>query len=65
MLKVDNKNTRTTSLTLFWCFYSKIWTYFTPSNVSLVDIEQVNVSWVDPVDSKNKLIDILIGIVIL
>ena len=46
MLKVNNKNTRTTSLTSFCCFYSYLWTYFTPfSSVSIVNFEQVNVSW--------------------
>ena len=34
------------SMTLFWCFYCYFWTYFTPfSSVSIVDYEQVNVSW--------------------
>ena len=29
------------------CFYCKLWTYFTPfsSSVSIVDFEQINVSW--------------------
>ena len=31
MFKVNNKNTRTTSMTLFWCF--------------IVNFEQVNVRW--------------------
>ena len=47
MFKVYNKNTRTTSLTSFWCFYYELWTYFTPfSSVPIVNFEQVNVSWV-------------------
>ena len=47
MFKVNNKNTGTTSLTPFWCFYCKLWTYFIPfSSVSSVDFEQVNVNWV-------------------
>ena len=45
MFKVNSKNTWTTS-TSFWCFYCKFWTYFTFfSTVSIVDFEQVNVSW--------------------
>ena len=45
MFKGDNKNTRTTSLTLFWCFYCHLWTYFTPfSSVFIADFEQSNVS---------------------
>ena len=44
--KVTKKNTRTTSVTLFWCLYSKLWTYFTPlSSVLIVDFEQANFSW--------------------
>ena len=36
MLKVNNKNTRT----------HKLWNYFTPfSSVSIVDVEQINISW--------------------
>ena len=34
------------SMTSFWCFYNEVWTYFTPFSVSIVDFEQVNVSWV-------------------
>ena len=45
MFLVNNKNTRTTSLTLFSSFYCELWTYFTPfSSVSIVDFEEVNVS---------------------
>ena len=29
--KVDKKNTRTTLMTRFWCFYRSLSTYFTPS----------------------------------
>ena len=47
MVKNINKNTRTTSLMSFWCFYYWLGTYFTPfSSVSIIDFEQVNVSWV-------------------
>ena len=42
MFKVNNKNTRTTSLTSFWRFYCLLWTYFTPfTSVSINDFEQV------------------------
>ena len=45
MFKVNNKNTRTTSVTSFWGFYCWLWTYFTPfSSVFIVDFELVNVS---------------------
>ena len=47
MFKVNNKNTRTMSMTSFWCFYRQFCTYFTlQTNVSNVDFEQTNVSWV-------------------
>ena len=45
-------NTKTTSLTSFWCLYcqlpvSLLSTYFIPfSSVFIVDFEQVNVCWV-------------------
>ena len=43
MFKVNNKNTRTTLLTLFWCFYCQLWIYFTCfSSVFVVEFEQVN-----------------------
>ena len=45
--KVNNKITRTTSLTLFWCFYYLLYAYFTYfSSVPIIDFEQLNVSWV-------------------
>ena len=35
-----------TSSTSFWYFCCYLWTYFTPfSSVSIVDFEQVNISW--------------------
>ena len=41
MFKVNNKDTRTTSM-LLYCY---LWTYFTPfSSFSIVEFEQVNVS---------------------
>ena len=46
MFKVNIKNTRTKSLTSFWCFYCWLGTYFKSfSSVSIIDFEQVNVSW--------------------
>ena len=45
--KVNNKNTKTTSLTSFWYFYCQLWTYFTAFfSISLVEFEHVNVSLV-------------------
>ena len=44
MIKVNIKNTRTTS---FWFFYGLFWTYFaTFSSVSIVNFKQVNVIYV-------------------
>ena len=48
MFKVNNRNTRTRSEVLapFWCLYCLLWTFFTPcSRVSIVNLDQVNVSW--------------------
>ena len=43
MFKVNNKDTRVTSLTSFWCLYCYLWTCFTPfSSVFTVNFEQVN-----------------------
>ena len=43
MFKVNNKNTRTTSMFLLLTY---LWTYYRPfSSVSIVEFEQVNVSW--------------------
>ena len=45
--KVNNKNTRTTAVTSFWCCYCQLWTDFTHcSGVSIVDFEQINAGWV-------------------
>ena len=56
MLEVNHKNTRTTSLTSFWCFYCKLWTYFIPfSSVSIVNFEQINVSWAGKGKFKSSL----------
>ena len=73
MFKVNNKDTRTTSVTSFWCLYCQFWTYFTPFfSVSTVDVQQVIVCWVfssthiiqsTPVFSNpNPLISIAISI---
>ena len=44
MFKVNNKDTRPTSLTSFWCLSCKLWTYFIPfSRIPIADLEQVNV----------------------
>ena len=41
---VDNKDTKTTSLTSFWCLYCQLWNDFTHcSGASIVELEQVNV----------------------
>ena len=46
MFRVNNKDTRTTSLASFWCLCCLLWTYFTPcSSVSIVNFEQVNADW--------------------
>ena len=42
MFKVNNKDTRMTSITSLWCLYCS---NFTPSSVSTVDFKQVNVTW--------------------
>ena len=54
MFKANNKNTRTTSLTSFWCCYCELWTYFTHfSSVPVAEFEQANVSWV-PCHMRNE-----------
>ena len=48
MFKVNNKDTRTTSLKSFWCLYCQLWTNFTHcSGVSIADFEKVNLGWVE------------------
>ena len=43
MFEVNNKETKTTSMTSFSCLYCWLWTYFTScSSVSAVDLEQVS-----------------------
>ena len=47
MFKVNNKYTKTTWLTSFWCLYCWLWKYFKPfCSVSLIDFERVFVCWV-------------------
>ena len=59
MFKVTNKNTRRTSLTLFWCFYCWLWTYFTSfSSVFIVNFEPVNISWA-PIQAASILFRII------
>ena len=37
-----NKDTRTSSISTFWCLYGPLWTYFTPcSDVSILNFEYV------------------------
>ena len=44
MFKVNNKNSRKTSITSSWCLIVDFELYFTPySSVSIVDFEQVYV----------------------
>ena len=46
LFKVNNKDTRTTSMTSFWCLYRQLWKDFTySSGVSIVDFEQVKAGW--------------------
>ena len=46
LFKVNNKDTRTTSMTSFWFLYCWLWIDFTRSSgVSIVNFEQVNKSW--------------------
>ena len=47
MFRVNNKDTRTMSITSFWCLHCKLSTYSTTfSSVSSVDFELVNACWV-------------------
>ena len=47
LFKVNNKNTKTTSLTSPWYLYRQLWTCFNHcSGASIVDFEQVNSGWV-------------------
>ena len=52
MFKINNKDTRTTSLTWFWCRYFYPRTYFqlflARSSVSFVDLEHVCIYWEQP-----------------
>ena len=43
---INNKDTKTTSLTSFWFLYCFLWTYFIAfSTVPIVDFEQVIICW--------------------
>ena len=66
MFKVNNKDTRTTPLTSFWCLYCQFWTYFTPcSCVSIVNFEQVNAKWGDTYYATKKVVVEIVVIFIL
>ena len=46
MFKVNNKNTRKTSLTSLWCFRCQLWTYLNPFwTVLIVNFEKASASW--------------------
>ena len=46
MFKVNNEDTRTVPMVLFWCLYCQLWTYFTRcSSDSIVDFEFVFSGW--------------------
>ena len=51
MFKVNNKNTGTTSVTSFWCFYCKFGTH--------VECEQVNFRWDNPCNQGEASLFIL------
>lgn len=47
MPKVNTKDTRTPIMTLLFCFYCHLGTYFTSSSrVSVIDFKQDNICWV-------------------
>ena len=47
LFKVGNNDTRTWSLTSFWCLNRQFWTYFTHcSGVSIIDFDQVNAGYI-------------------
>ena len=49
MFEVNNKDTRTTSMMLFWCFYCQLLTYFTSfPKIFIVNFELINVCWAIP-----------------
>ena len=55
LFKVNNEDTRMTSLTSVWCCYFWLWTDFTHcSGVSIVDFEQVHADWVSNFPFKIK-----------
>ena len=46
MFKIDNENTRTTSMMSFWCFHYKLWTYLTPFSTVSIVVFDFDASWV-------------------
>ena len=47
MFKVNNKNTKTTSMMSFWCFIANFDEHFSLIySVFIADFEQVNVRWI-------------------
>ena len=56
MFKFNNKNTKTTSMTSFRWFYCQLWTCLTRFySVSIVEFEQVIVSWEYEWDKKEVI----------
>ena len=56
MFKVNNKNSRTTSLKSFLCFYCYLWTYLPPfSSVSIVDFELAGLHFVGFIPADQNL----------
>ena len=53
MFKVNNKDTKTKSLTSFWFLYCYLWTYFAHcSSVSIVNIEHVTAGWEEAITAQ-------------
>ena len=58
MFKV-NKDTRTTSMTSFWCLYCWVWIYISSdSSVSLVNFEHEIAGWKIVVNSEAAVLDV-------
>ena len=46
LFKIKNTDTRTMSMTSFWCLYCQLWTDFTHcSDIFIFNFEQVNIDW--------------------
>ena len=46
LFKVNNKDTKMTSLTSFWCLHSELWKKFTNcSDIPIVDFERITADW--------------------